>query len=224
MSTPVGIRDIDLSDGCDLSAVVAIHREAFTGFFLTLLGPRFVGTYYRTVALYPRSVFRVAEHSDRVVGFLVGFIDPPACYQHLKRNWWQFVGPLAIAVATRPALLRRILQSILRVGMSGKNIDRKEIPASTIAELASIAVSPRNNGRGTGELLVRDFLALAQRSGARIVFLTTDRDSNERVVRFYRKLGFSLVREFPRGRGRTMLEFRYDLPQESWDADSRPHT
>lgn len=43
-----------------LGSVVAIHKEAFEGFFLTRMGPRFLRAYYQAVLDFEASISLVA--------------------------------------------------------------------------------------------------------------------------------------------------------------------
>ena len=52
------------------SSLVAIHQEAFHDFFLTDLGPRFLGEYYHAVLKNPGSIAVCAVNDE---GQLVGF-------------------------------------------------------------------------------------------------------------------------------------------------------
>jgi ribosomal protein S18 acetylase RimI-like enzyme len=76
-------------------------------------------------------------------------------------------------------------------------------------ELAKMAVTPAENGKGIGELLARGALARARKRGARRVYL----ESNSRLqpaIHLYRKLGF---REF--SGGPSPYE-RCDIQMELW--------
>jgi ribosomal protein S18 acetylase RimI-like enzyme len=73
---------------------------------------------------------------------------------------------------------------------------------------------PDYAGQGLGQALTRAFLARARQNGARIVYLTTDTDNNERVNRFYDRLGFILQRTFEAPGPRTMNEYIYPLDKE----------
>jgi hypothetical protein len=48
----------------DLDAVVAIHQEAFKGFFLTRMGPRFLRAYYNTVLDFGGRIAIIGQDPD----------------------------------------------------------------------------------------------------------------------------------------------------------------
>ena len=65
------------------------------------------------------------------------------------------------------------------------------IPTGVRAWIEDVVVDERARGRGVGEALSREALALAQREGARTVELTS-RPSREAANRLYQRLGFAL--------------------------------
>ena len=77
----------------------------------------------------------------------------------------------------------------------------------------SIAVSPEFQGRGIGKQLVEAFCQELASRGEPAVCLTTDRDHNEAVNRFYQRLNFKLVRSFITPEGRAMNEYVRNLQE-----------
>jgi len=57
-----------------------------------------------------------------------------------------------------------------------------------------------------------------QRRDMRRVNLTTDKDNNDALNAFYRRLGFQLVRSFATPEGRWMNEYAIDLSKGEYDA------
>jgi len=80
-----------------------------------------------------------------------------------------------------------------------------------VAGLYSIGVLPSLQGTGAGRMLVTAFLEEARCRGCRRVFLTTDRDGNDTVNTFYRKMGFHVEREYTTPEGRRMNEYWIEL-------------
>jgi ribosomal protein S18 acetylase RimI-like enzyme len=83
----------------------------------------------------------------------------------------------------------------------------QELPGESCGTLMSIAVLPEAQGRGIGKDLTVAFLEEARRRGLAMVSLTTDRDGNEGVNRFYVNLGFQCTRSTVTPEGRTMNEY-----------------
>lgn len=173
----------------DLNAIVRVHQQAFAGFLMTLLGPRFLRGYYQCVLEYPDPIFLVAERERQIVGFVAGFVNPPRFYAQLRRRKLPLVLAAASHLVWRPRLWRRALSSLRRAETLSSSEDE---PA--LAELASIGVAPAAQGLGAGKQLVQAFLKQAQQNGVQEVVLTTDAHNNDAVNAFYQKLGFVCTR------------------------------
>ena len=72
--------------------VVIVHLAAFPGFFMTLLGPKFLQEYYRCVVEYHGGLVLTETDNSRTVGFVSGFIDPASFYVELKASSAESVG------------------------------------------------------------------------------------------------------------------------------------
>ena len=77
--------------------------------------------------------------------------------------------------------------------------------------LMSIAVDPEAQAGGIGAALVQAFLTECQKRGLSSVHLTTDHYENDRVNRFYSKLGFTVSRVFTTPQGRVMNDYRIEI-------------
>ena len=90
------------------------------------------------------------------------------------------------------------------LGLPGDLFHPSRNPAGKdVAGLYSIGVLPSLQGTGAGRKLVAAFLEEARSRGCGRVFLTTDRDGNDAVNEFYRKMGFRVEREYTTPEGRT---------------------
>jgi ribosomal protein S18 acetylase RimI-like enzyme len=188
----------------DITEVVAIHEESFSGFFLTFLGRAFLCELYTATLRDPTGLSFVAVDGNRLVGFVSGTSQPDGFYRRLLRHrWWRFALASASAVLRRPAIIPRLLRAF--------NVPEQVAEKAMRATLMSIAVRPETQGRGIGEALVKTFLSEAKARGATTVDLTTDRCDNEAVNRFYRKLGFTCERAYVTPEGRAMNEYVIDL-------------
>jgi GNAT superfamily N-acetyltransferase len=171
--------------GSDLDAVVAIHKKAFNGFFLTRMGPRFLRGYYQTVMDFQASVALVAHdtESDRALGFAVGFRDPQGFYALFGQRRKRMLPAMLLAVLSDPGLAPQILRNMRRVEAQARQ------PVDAV-ELSSIAVGA--SGRGVGGALLEAFAEKASSKGAHRLILTTDAEGNDSVRAFYETRGFSL--------------------------------
>ncbi len=202
----------------DLSQVVAVHQQAFRGFHMTLLGPRFLHGYYRAVLDYPAAIFLAAMEDSQMLGFVAGFVNPPRFYTHLRSRKRSLALAAATHLCLRPHLWRRTLHSMRRAQTLADTDDQPHL-----AELASIGVSPIAQGRGVGKQLTRAFLEAARQQRATEVLLTTDAHNNDAVNRFYQNLGFRCVRQFWHTPDRLMNEYRIALTGVQSVHEGTPH-
>jgi len=192
----------------DLDAVVVVHQQAFKGFLMTQLGPRFLRGYYQCVTEYRQPIFWVAESDSRVVGFVAGFVNPPRFYEQLRQRKKALALAAASHLVWRPHLWRRALTSLRRAQTIAHDADMPHL-----AELASLGVDPHAQGRGIGKQLVFAFRDTAAQQGVHEVVLTTDAHNNDTVNAFYQKLGFVCTRQFWHTPNRLMNEYRLIVPQ-----------
>lgn len=176
------IRKMDTSH---LGAVVAIHKEAFKGFFLTRMGPHFLLAYYQTVLDFEASISLVAQdpESDRTLGFAVGFRDPKGFYALFAKRRKRMLPVVLLAALRDPGLVPQILRNMRRVDAQAQH-------AVNAVELSSIAAGAP--GRGVGSALLEAFADNARSEGGRTLILTTDADGNHPVRKFYESRGFTL--------------------------------
>lgn len=193
----------------DLDCVVDIHLTAFPGFFLTFMGRRFLREFYRGTVEDSASLALVAEGVRQdLLGFVVGHLEPEGFYRRLLlRRGWAFALASLSALCRRPKILPRVVRAL---GYRGNPPEEKGG-----ALLASLAVAADRQSRGVGQLLVGRFLTECRNRGATYVYLTTDRDGNDLVNRFYRNNGWTLDREYRTPEGRWLNRFRYSFPLPS---------
>lgn len=173
------IRDADCSD---ITEIVRVHQIAFKGFFLDRMGPAFLRAYYRAILDYDAAILLVhCEEAGKVDGFAAGFLEPDRFYAYFRTRRIRMLPIIALALLRRPNLFLEIVRNTGRVARAAE----MHVAA---AELASIGVSQR--GTGTGSRLLQAFCERSAALGADEVRLTTDRDDNGAVVRFYLNHGF----------------------------------
>jgi len=187
----------------DVVEVVSVHLEAFPGFFLSFLGPRFLKLFYGE-AMAIQEIAIVADEGGRCVGFAAGSAAPGAFYRRLIRRRL-----IAFGMAALPAILRRPSVAV-RVARALRRPSDAQKPEGT-ATLMSLGVHPELQGTGIGKELVRAFMEEASARRARRIDLTTDKLSNEPTNRFYKSLGFRVAREITTPEGRVLNEYERDL-------------
>ena len=185
----------------DVSQVVTVHLASFPGFFLSSLGPKFLGHFYRGVVDASEGIaFVYLNEAQLPAGFVAGTANPQGFYKRLlKRDWLKFSFASVGTLLRNPGAVKRIARGLLHPGQNPVGDD--------VAGLFSIGVLPELQGTGAGKKLVQAFLDEAAKRGCKRVFLTTDRDDNEPVNHFYEKLGFVVEREYTTPEGRNMNEY-----------------
>lgn len=192
----------------DIETVVATHLRAFQGFFLTMLGPRFLRRLYSAFLDEPTGILLVGEYGSAVRGFVAGTTNPQGFFRRLLAR--QGAG---LALSAVPALLRnphRVGQRLLAAVTY-----RGEPPATRpdAALLSSIAVDPDISGRGLAGELLEGFVTAAGRRGCQAVYLTTDRDDNVPVRNFYERNGFRAEDVILRDGRRSMVRYVREIGQ-----------
>jgi len=186
----------------DINEVVRVHLESFQGFFLTFLGPSFLSVLYSFLAADKQSISFVAcsTQDTRIVGFVVGTLEPSSFYRKAIRS-----RVLTFALSAVPAVIRdpRILGNLVRALCKPKEMDA--IPAD--CELMSIAVLPDYASKGIGRKLEAAFTNEARRHNAHSITLTTDKLNNDVVNRFYESCGYVVYDSFVTPEGREMNRY-----------------
>jgi ribosomal protein S18 acetylase RimI-like enzyme len=187
----------------DCGRVVDVHLAAFQGFFLTLLGPRFLRLLYSEAVLMDE-IALVAEDRGELIGFVMGSTDPRVFFKNLlRRRSVGFASAAVPAVLRRPTIAVRVARAIRKPKIAAR-------PVGT-ATLMSLGVDPGIQGSGAGKLLVLAFIEEARRRGATHVDLTTDKIDNERANAFYRRIGFTVAREIVTPEQRVLNEYEMEV-------------
>lgn len=186
----------------DLDSIIDVHLRAFQGFFLTMLGDRFLSELYQGFLTIRDGRLLVADVDGRIVGFVAGTFAPDKFFRTLLSTRWFGFGWAAVgAVLRRPhAVIPRLLSAVWYRG---------EPPSRLTAAglLSSIAVDPRLSGLGIGTLLITAYCEEALKQGLAFVYLMTDRDRNEPTNLFYQRHGFEVESQVERRNGRVMIRY-----------------
>ena len=75
-----------------IPSVVCTLLTAFSGFFLSFLGPRFLKEFYAAFVHEDNSIgLVVVDAGDQIAGAVVGTLQPSGFFRRLlKRRWWVF--------------------------------------------------------------------------------------------------------------------------------------
>jgi len=199
--TPGSIR-VRAAKAADVEALVSVHVRAFEGFFLTLLGEKFLRRLYTTFIEHHDVICQVVENPHEVCGFAVGPLNPRGYFKALLlHQGFGFALDALPRLIRNPVVVgRRLLSALFYRGAQ---------PAVTprAALLSSLAILPELRGTGASGLLIEAFCREAARYSATHVYATTDRDANNAANRFYVKHGFSLESSIVRSDGRVMNRY-----------------
>lgn len=181
----------------DINAIVEIHLERFSSFFLTSLGKSFLKVFYKAFLKNP-GVLLVLEDEGEIKGFAAGSRDNRSFFKKLLKNNSFGFGMAGLKILfTNPAALKRMATN---AGKSQKN-------NLIFAELLSIATL--KNKKGYGKILLDEFEKEIARENIENlpVTLTTDYDENEKAVQFYKDCGYKVQEVFESYQGRKMYRF-----------------
>ena len=185
----------------DSNQIAKLHLKSFPDFFLTTLGYSFLKTYYKSCAKSKEaiSICAIDFESNKILGFAVGCMNSKGfnkklIYSNIGSYFYQTV----ILLFTKPIALIRLFKNLGK----GNVLNDK----GNYAELLSIGVSPDQNGLGIGQHLLAKFENQVREKGINTITLTTDADSNDSVLRFYKKSGYKVYYDFITFPNRKMLK------------------
>lgn len=181
------IKEIDNSS---IEDVVRIHEVAFKGFFLTALGPKFLSVYYKAVNNNCDGIIRGYYDRDKLIGYCSGSLKCRGFNTKIiKENFFRFCLIGIYLLFTRPAALLRLQRNLEKEGLN-HNDD------GDYAELTSIGVDPDRQGLGIGKKLLTALENDVRGKNVYKLSLTTDYYNNDKVVSFYKSLGYSIWYDF----------------------------
>ena len=185
----------------DSNKIAKIHLKSFPNFFLATLGYSFLKTYYRSCAKSKEaiSICAIDNETKKIVGFAVGCLNSKGFNKRLiYSNLGAYFYQTLILLFTKPLALIRLFKNL------AKNNDKDD--KGNYAELLSIGVSPDHNGLGIGQELLVEFENKITEKVINTITLTTDADSNDSVLRFYKKSGYTVYYDFETFPNRKMLK------------------
>lgn len=183
------IRDLKVGDA---NVVARLHKRAFSTFFLTKLGHRFLVEFYTAIFQSKDSINVGLFVDDELLGFAVGAQRSKSFYSTiLKRNFLKLGLSAFIPLLLNPLYIYRLFISLTSSTEADDNIKEDAI-------LLSICVDPINTTKGNGTLLLSKFEEIAFEFSD-LISLTTDADDNDSVNSFYTRNGYKLHNSFFQG-------------------------
>lgn len=191
----------------DLDEIVNVHQSSFKGFFLTLLGRRFLAKLYLAFITQPSGIVLVAENADaHVIGFAAGTSAPEHYFMELRQRSW-----LGFLLAAIPGICRHPVRVIKKLYYAMFYKGDKPAQLNSAALLSSIAVEPCYAGKAYGRQLLSRFEEAMRQRSIEVIYLTTDKHGNDGVVKFYQSAGYKVGSEFTQPDGREMLRLVKDI-------------
>jgi ribosomal protein S18 acetylase RimI-like enzyme len=174
----------------NINDLVEVHKDSFSGFFLTQLGDEFLKVYYDSIRK-DRNALLVGFFEEGVLsGFYAACLISKGFNENLvKQNILKFLILGIRLMFTKPTSLIRLIKNLSK---SDPNINDK----GDYAELLSIGVSQKKQGKGIGKELLIQLEKELKQKGCTEISLTTDFDNNDNAIGFYKRLGYSVFYEF----------------------------
>ncbi|RDK84007.1 UNVERIFIED_ORG: acetyltransferase (GNAT) family protein [Idiomarina abyssalis] len=203
---------IRLADESDLSSVVDVHMKAFPHFFLTLLGPSFLTSFYKFFITHEHGRLIIWEDEGTVAGFSAFTSDPAVFFADLKKQkgFSLFCKMFPILFKQPRTVLNKLFRGIFYRGDKAEDI-------KSGALLSSIGVSPDSAGKSIGSLLLQNTELRLSESKCHLIYLTTDAYNNELTIHFYEKNGYRVHSRFRQSGNRTMLRLFKVLDESAND-------
>lgn len=174
----------------DIDSIVKIHIDAFQGFFLTSLGPKFLSFYYSCFVRSNETITVVAEENGVVYGFAASTKMCKSFNSRLiKNNLLPFCLLSLKLLFNNPTALLRLIRNLTK---KGKGLDDEE----DYAELYSIGVCEDAQGQGVGKEMLLSSEEHMKEEGVSRLSLTTDYYHNEQAIAFYHSMGYKIMYEF----------------------------
>lgn len=174
----------------DVDTIVEIHLDAFKGFFLTSFGSAFLKFYYTCFVKNNETVTIVAEEDGVIYGFSASTKVCKGFNSRLIRSNLFAFGMLSLKMLfTTPRSLLRLVKNLNKKGEGAEDNE-------DYAELYSIGVNKKAQGKGVGKKLLAALELEMKVSGVKRVSLTTDYDNNDQAIGFYHSMGYETLYEF----------------------------
>jgi ribosomal protein S18 acetylase RimI-like enzyme len=192
----------------DAAAAAGLHASRISEGFLAALGPGFLELLYHRIALDPGAFLIVAEESATVSGMIAGAVDVGGLYRRFIRH--EGVRATTRALPTLVRNWRRVFETL-----------RHGSEAASDAELLSVAVAPRCEGKGVGSRLVGEFQAELRRRRVDVADVVVG-EANTSARALYERCGFVVAESFELHPGTTSIRMRWAASGTASDHRGEP--
>ena len=172
----------------DLERLAVLHRTSLPRSILSVMGQAAVVRYYRQVIASPTELVAIARNDLGMIDAGVVVSRTPGTL--LRR--FAAAAPVALATELGRNLL---LSSDLRRRFVRRLRESEPHGTEGLPELVQIFTDASLRGRGIGADLVSSCEDALRRGGVPAYVIRTHRDGNEAGIRFYTRLGFTILGE-----------------------------
>lgn len=184
----IEVKSIPLNE---IDKVVTIHQAAFEGFFLTELGHDFLKLYYSSLAASESGILKGCYEDGQLLAFSASALHAAGFNKKLiKENFSKFFVFGVKFLFKDFRILVRLLKNF------SKNNNDTHNDNGNYAELLSIGVDTNQQGKGLGKSLLVQLEEDVKAKGIFILSLTTDFFDNDKVVGFYKTMGYEVFYDF----------------------------
>lgn len=169
----------------DANGVAALHIESITRGFISSFGIDFVTSLYKAIAQSKTSFGFVAVDNDKVLGFVV-------FTNNIKSLYWSIIlksGLHLMLLFAKKALSFQRIKNALETLFYPSRTKKIKLPP---AELLSVAVAPKERGRGLASQLIKKGFEHCRKKRIDEVKVLIGAD-NEAGNKLYIKSGFELA-------------------------------
>lgn len=174
----------------EVEEIATIHLKTFKNFFLSSLGKSFLITYYKSCIKSKEAVSLCAiDENNTIIGFCFGSLSSKGFHKKLiLKNILAFTIQAIRILFTKPKAIVRLFRNLKKEAHPKDNGD--------YAEVLSIGVLVEKKGLGIGKGLLFEFEKIIKKEKIIRVSLTTDFNSNDGVLKFYKSMGYNTYYEF----------------------------
>ena len=194
---------IELANLGDFEELALLHIKTHPGYFLTFLGKRFLGLFYRELLKYPGNVIVVCRREGKIIGFHCGAKEPRKFYRLLFRRKWFIFGLYSIpALVKKPNIITRLFNARKHSKAMPEHLND--------IEGFQLGVDPEQSERGLAKKINLCFVLEAKKVGCERLSFTSD-VGNVPANMLHKSCGFEIQSQYETREGRKMYKWSTNL-------------
>jgi len=168
----------------DIESIASLHAHAITTGFLRQLGHSFLCYLYRIMIESDDTFIIVARENNQVIGFVSGSSNLKKFYTFFLRKSVFQLFPYMLHALLNGAILLKCIETLKYIVRKKKSV---QLP---LAELLTIAIKERYQGRGVAQELLKNFITEMSKRNIK-KFKVVVGDNLLHAIHFYEKMGFT---------------------------------